>query len=55
MKKNYWWFMVVIVFVAGLMISNMLSELLFELRATHRQADFKHYAFLIFSKTQKTF
>jgi hypothetical protein len=24
MKKNYWWFMVVIVFVAGLMISNML-------------------------------
>ncbi len=23
MKKNYWWFMVVIVFVAGLMISNM--------------------------------
>jgi hypothetical protein len=26
MKKNYWWFMVVIVFVAGLMISNMLVQ-----------------------------
>ncbi len=26
MKKNYWWFMVVIVFVAGLMISNMLAQ-----------------------------
>ena len=26
MKKNYWWFMVVIVFVAGLVISNMLVQ-----------------------------
>ena len=26
MKKNYLWFMVVIVFVAGLMISNMLAQ-----------------------------
>jgi hypothetical protein len=26
MKKNYWWFMVVIVFVAGLMTSNMLVQ-----------------------------
>ena len=26
MKKNYWWFMVVVVFVAGLMISNMLVQ-----------------------------
>jgi hypothetical protein len=26
MKKNYRWFMVVIVFVAGLMISNMLAQ-----------------------------
>jgi len=26
MKKNYWWFMVVIVFVAGLMISNTLVQ-----------------------------
>jgi len=26
MKKNYWWFMVVIVFVAGLMFSNMLVQ-----------------------------
>ena len=26
MKKSYWWFMVVIVFVAGLMISNMLAQ-----------------------------
>jgi hypothetical protein len=26
MKKSYWWFMVVIVFVAGLMISNMLVQ-----------------------------
>jgi len=26
MKKNYWWFMVVIVFVTGLMISNMLVQ-----------------------------
>ena len=26
MKKSYWWFMVVIVFVAVLMISNMLVQ-----------------------------
>jgi type II secretory pathway component PulF len=26
MNKKYWWFMVVIVFVAGLMISNMLVQ-----------------------------
>ena len=26
MRKNFWWFMVVIVFVAGLMISNILVQ-----------------------------
>ena len=26
MKKNFWWLMVVIVFVAGLLVSNMLVQ-----------------------------
>ncbi len=41
MKKNYWWLMVVIVFVAGLLFSNMIVQANEKEKVTEVQWEYK--------------